>query len=159
MSEETQEPTEDRYVLEVLGERILIVDTAESRPAVVDGYRAGDLRALARLAELNQREAAGMDNPLSEPLSPQESSTPTSPAVAAEKTAVGLSALLAEAQGVELEAIQQIRNFSEVLNRAITIRQLIQDRINALGEKLLDSHGVAQPAGCACGDPTEHGHF
>lgn len=80
------------------------------------------------------------DRALSAPLTPQEFLTHTLPAFAAEQRSAGLSGLLAEAREVEAEAVKQIREFAGVLNRAIEVRQRIEDRIAALTEQTIDSH-------------------
>jgi hypothetical protein len=190
MSEETNpEETGDRYALEITGGLALILDLAGEAPAVVESYDARDVKAVARLAVLNRRAAAGMDDPTSEPLSPSLAAggvpvwdgapfrnmtdgpitvqTPGGAKIlmpgdtllnapltrqpgplglfveAIEQRSAPLSALLAEARGVEAEAVKQIREFAVVLSRATEVRQRIEDRMAALNESVIDSHGAA----------------
>lgn len=150
MSDETEnEAGEDRYVMEISGGLALIVDTTPGRPtgpAVIEEYPASDMKALERLAELNRLAALGWTdptekrNPLSAPVSPQEFLGVTLPRVAAQQRLDGLTSTLAEAIAVEGEAVKQIREYADVLNRAISVRQQIEDRIAVLRERLLDSH-------------------
>lgn len=64
----SEEETEDRYVLEITDGLAHVLDLAGEAPVVVETWAATDSAALDRLAVLNRRAAAGMDDPTSEPL-------------------------------------------------------------------------------------------
>lgn len=159
MSEEETPTTEsDRYILKITSSLVHVLDLAGEVPLVIGTYPLAEgMAASERCGVLNRRAAAGMDDPTSEPLksklaeawrtapvsapvTPQEFLTQTLPAKAAEQRSAGLSGLLAEVREVETEAIKQIREFAGVLNRAIEVRQRIEDRIAALSEQTIDSH-------------------
>lgn len=142
----SEQMSEDRYVMESTGGLIHIIDTFGERPLVVESY-ADPLAASRRLAVLNGRVAAGMDNPLSDPLVPSlaegdvpkfyAEDTPLTPRsflaslpAYAERQRVG--ALLAEVGEVEAEAIQMIRTGAEVLARAIGVRERLTARLDRL---------------------------
>lgn len=142
MSEETNEPTVDRYVLESTGGMLHILDLAGEAPVVVETYVSPE-PALARLAVLNRRAAAGMAWPEVEPLSPDTTSwTPDTvtwtPAEFLHKALPDfarrqrLEALLAESRQVERDAMAMIKAGAEVLTRAVSVGERLERHLKAL---------------------------
>lgn len=150
------------HVLDLAGEAPVVVETwAATDMAALDRLAELNRRAAAGMAwpeseplkilsqpkpepaPLSERWARlgeDADKGWNGPLSPKRFLTHTLPAFAAEQRSAGLSRLLSEAREVETEAIKQIREFAGVLNRAIEVRQRIEDRIAALSEQTIDSH-------------------
>lgn len=142
----SEQSSEDRYVMESAGGVIHLVDTAGERPIVIESY-ADPLSASARLAVLNRRAAAGMDNPSADPLVPllADEDVPSCIGAGMSPTPAGFlamlpayaerqrtGALLAEAGEVEAEAMRMIRTGAEVLARAISVRERLTARLDRL---------------------------
>lgn len=141
----SEQMNKDRYVMESTGGLIHIIDTAGERPLAIESY-VDLLSALHRLAVLNGRAAAGMDNPLSDPLPSlaegdvpkfYAEDTPLTPrsflaSLPAYAERQRVDALLAEVSEVEAEAIKMIGTGAEVLTRAISVRECLTARLDRL---------------------------
>lgn len=159
--EMTADRTEDRFVIEIRGEAVWVVDlladagTAGPDLRFVKAFAGPDrlMRALDEAGRLNRREAAGTPLAAHEGAAPQSGGRAPAMAVrAADARRRRLEHMLQQAREIQDEALAMVAQDAKTLRRATDLVERLKGRLAKDAETALSESLTAQDAYRVLGD-------